>query len=155
MRGKRPKPTALKRLTGNPGKRPLNDDEPMPALVIPECPEWLNSLGRAEWDRIARELHAAGCIAEIYRTPLAAHCMLYARWLKAEGQVAATGGDVLTSTEGGLYFNPWRGVADKALSNLLATSEMFGMTPSSKSRIKAVKQDTKSALRLFASERGA
>ena len=30
MRGRRPKPTRLKMLTGNPGKRPLNDDEPRP-----------------------------------------------------------------------------------------------------------------------------
>ena len=38
MRGRRPKPTRLKLLTGNPGKRPLNDDEPQPQAAIPECP---------------------------------------------------------------------------------------------------------------------
>ena len=29
-RGRKPKPTALKVLEGNPGKRPLNDREPVP-----------------------------------------------------------------------------------------------------------------------------
>lgn len=29
-RGRKPKPTALKVLEGNPGKRPLNDHEPIP-----------------------------------------------------------------------------------------------------------------------------
>jgi hypothetical protein len=38
MRGRRPKPTRLKVLTGNPGKRPLNMDEPQPEPAIPDCP---------------------------------------------------------------------------------------------------------------------
>ena len=31
--GRKPKPTALKRLEGNPGKRPLNAMEPVPPTV--------------------------------------------------------------------------------------------------------------------------
>ena len=38
MRGRRPNPTRLKLLTGNPGKRPLNPDEPKPQIAVPECP---------------------------------------------------------------------------------------------------------------------
>jgi len=36
MRGRRPKPTRLKMLTGNPGKRPLNGNEPRPAAAVPD-----------------------------------------------------------------------------------------------------------------------
>ena len=32
MRGRRPKPTALKLIEGNPGKRPLPRDEPTPPV---------------------------------------------------------------------------------------------------------------------------
>ena len=35
MRGRKPVPTALKKLRGNPGKRPLNDAEPKPDVVVP------------------------------------------------------------------------------------------------------------------------
>jgi len=35
MAGRRPKPTHLKVVTGNPGKRKLNDKEPTPAREIP------------------------------------------------------------------------------------------------------------------------
>jgi hypothetical protein len=35
MAGRRPKPTHLKVVTGNPGKRKLNDKEPTPAKEIP------------------------------------------------------------------------------------------------------------------------
>ena len=30
VRGRKPKPTAIKELEGNPGKRPLNGHEPVP-----------------------------------------------------------------------------------------------------------------------------
>jgi len=34
MRGRKPKPTARKRLEGNPGKRPLNRAEPQHSEVL-------------------------------------------------------------------------------------------------------------------------
>ena len=40
-RGRKPKPTALKVLEGNPGKRPLNDREPVPPKGTLKCPAWL------------------------------------------------------------------------------------------------------------------
>ena len=38
MAGRKPKPTAMKNLEGNPGKRKLNKDEPVPAKGMPGCP---------------------------------------------------------------------------------------------------------------------
>ena len=34
MSGRKPKPTAMKELEGNPGKRKLNKKEPIPEIVI-------------------------------------------------------------------------------------------------------------------------
>ncbi len=50
MRGRRPKPSRIKALTGNPGKRPLNSHEPQPA--VPECPSELSLAARQEWARL-------------------------------------------------------------------------------------------------------
>jgi phage terminase small subunit len=58
MRGRRPKPTRLKLLTGNPGKRPLNETEPRPEAAIPECPVVLGPVARQEWDRLVLALSA-------------------------------------------------------------------------------------------------
>jgi hypothetical protein len=44
MAGRKPKPTALKKLEGNPGKRKLNAKEPVPAKGMPDCLKWLNHL---------------------------------------------------------------------------------------------------------------
>lgn len=41
MAGRKPKPTVVKILEGNPGKRKLNDKEPMPVKGMPTCPAWL------------------------------------------------------------------------------------------------------------------
>jgi hypothetical protein len=48
MRGRKPKPTFLKVLDGNPGKRPLNDQEPRPPQGIPDRPDWLDAEAQAE-----------------------------------------------------------------------------------------------------------
>ena len=37
-RGRKPKPTALKMLEGNPGKHPLNEHEPVPPKSTIKCP---------------------------------------------------------------------------------------------------------------------
>ena len=59
-RGRKPKPTALKVLEGNPGKRPLNDHEPIPPKGELKCPSWLlpepkrnGSAWRPHWRRWA------------------------------------------------------------------------------------------------------
>ena len=41
MAGRKLKPTAIKKLECNPGKRKLNTKEPIPAKGMAECPQWL------------------------------------------------------------------------------------------------------------------
>ena len=53
MAGRKTKPTAIKKLEGNPGKRKLNTKEPVPVKGMPTCPEWLLPEAKKEWDRLA------------------------------------------------------------------------------------------------------
>ena len=48
--GRKPKPTAMKELEGNPGKRKLNKKEPMPGKGMPDCPKWLLPDAQEEWN---------------------------------------------------------------------------------------------------------
>ena len=52
-RGRKPKPTAIKKLKGNPGCRPLNIAEPKPT-GSPVCPDWLEDEAKSEWERMGR-----------------------------------------------------------------------------------------------------
>lgn len=53
MAGRRPKPAALKLVTGNPGGRPIPEDEPQPVPGWPDKPPRLGKIAAEEWDRLA------------------------------------------------------------------------------------------------------
>ncbi len=55
MQGRKPKPTAIKMLEGNPGKRALNHAEPRPKVVMPRAPEHLSDEEKAKWKAVVRE----------------------------------------------------------------------------------------------------
>ena len=65
MAGRKPKPTALKKLEGNPGKRKLNTKEPMPGKGMPDCPKWLLPEAKKEWERLCVKLSEIGVLTEI------------------------------------------------------------------------------------------
>ena len=74
-RGRKPKPTSLKILAGNPGHRALNVHEPAAPEGIPECPDFLGDEARAEWDRICQVLLDMGMLTRADRTALSAYCV--------------------------------------------------------------------------------
>ena len=63
VRGRKPKPTALKQLEGNPGKRQLNEHEPVPPKSTVRCPAWLEPEAKKEWKRLAPSLEAMGILS--------------------------------------------------------------------------------------------
>jgi P27 family predicted phage terminase small subunit len=73
MKGRKPKPTYLKILEGNPGKRPLKE-HPKPEPIAPSCPYWLSPRAKSEWRRIAPELEKLGLLTKLDRTALAGYC---------------------------------------------------------------------------------
>ena len=91
MRGRRPKPTRLKVLTGNPGKRPLNQDEPRPEPAVPDCPPELGPVARREWERMVGELGPLRILTHLDRAALAAYCAAYALWAEAVEQTQKYG----------------------------------------------------------------
>ena len=136
MRGRKPKPTVLKLIEGNPGKRRLNDREPVPPDGMPDPPEFLDAEARAEWDRTSKVLADMGLLTKADRSALAAYCVAYSRWVQAEAQVAKYGTIVKSPEEGFPMKSPYRTVADQALEAMRKLMVEFGLTPSSRSRIR-------------------
>ena len=136
MRGRKPKPTVLKLLEGNPGKRPLNEHEPPAPEGMPDCPDYLDDTARAEWDRTAQVLMEMGLLSRADRTALAAYCTAYSRWVKAEEQVRKYGAIVKSPEKGFPMKSPYLTVADQALETMRKLMVAFGLTPSSRSRIR-------------------
>src|SRR5688572_8892567 len=136
MRGRKPKPTVLKLIEGNPGKRRLNDREPVPPDGMPDPPEFLDAEARAEWDRTSQVLTEMGLLTKADRSALAAYCVAYSRWVQAEAQVAKYGTIVKSPEKGFPMKSPYLTVADQALEAMRKLMVEFGLTPSSRSRIR-------------------
>ena len=136
MKGRKPTPTTLKVLNGNPGKRPLNEREPQPLVGVPMRPDWLDAEAQAEWDRIVPELQAMRLLASADRAALAAYCTAWSRWVQAEEQVRKFGPIVKSPEKGFPMKSPYLSIADQALENMRKLMVEFGLTPSSRSRIR-------------------
>jgi P27 family predicted phage terminase small subunit len=135
MRGRKPKPTEIKRIEGNPGKRPLNDAEPVMDAKLPNAPTHLSAEAQKEWRRIGHDLLDAGLMSKIDRAALASYCQSWARWVEAETQLKKHG-PIVKSPSGYPIQNPWLSIANKAMAQMLKVLPEFGMTPSSRSRIR-------------------
>lgn len=136
MRGRKPKPTVLKVLEGNPGKRSINDREPAVPDGIPDCPDWLDAEAKAEWYRMAKVLKDMHLLSLADRTALAAYCVAYSRWVEAETQVKKYGMIVKSPHKGFPMKSPYLTVADQAMESMRKFMVEFGLTPSSRSRIR-------------------
>lgn len=134
MRGRHPKPTRLKQLTGNPGKRPLNPDEPRPEAKVPECPAELGEVARREWDRLAAELNKLKLLTELDRAALAAYCGAYALWAEATESIQKYG-TMVKSPSGYPIQSPYVAVANRQAEIMMRIASEFGFTPASRGRI--------------------
>lgn len=134
--GRPPKPTAIKELQGNPGKRSLNKAEPKPQQKRPPCPKHIQGEARREWNRITKQLLDLGLLTEIDRAALAAYCQCWARWVEAEEEMRKPTFVMIERTDKGYpVLSPWLGVANTAMKQMLRYLTEFGMTPAARSKV--------------------
>ena len=142
MPGPSPKPTALKLVQGNPGKRALNKKEPK-FRGAPVCPDWLSPPAKTEWKRVVKELSALDMLRSVDSSALAAYCQSYSRWQSAERIIDCEGQTVnepITNKVGEVIGHktkrhPATVIAKDSLASMLRASALFGFDPSSRSRL--------------------
>ena len=137
--GRPPKPTALKKLGGNAGKRAINKSEPRPAHKRPSCPKHLTGEAKKEWNRTSKQLFELGLLTELDRAALAAYCQAWAQWVQAQEEMRKPTFKMIEVTESGYpVASPWLNVAAQAMKQMKTFLTEFGMTPSSRSRVTVV-----------------
>jgi P27 family predicted phage terminase small subunit len=135
MRGRKPQPTVLKVIRGNPGRRPLNKSEPEHPGIDGACPDDLvDPVARAEWDRITPQLTQSGQVTMMDRSTLIGYCLKYAQWKALEDE-ARKHPFIVKSPSGYPIPNPALGMANKAFALMLKAAAELGITPSSRSRV--------------------
>ena len=133
-------------------EKPLSDSG-VPPDGIPDCPAHLEGEARAEWFRTASVLQEMGLLTRADRSALAAYCVVYARWLQAEAQVKKHGTIVKSPEKGFPMTSPYLTVANQALEAMRKLLIEFGLTPSSRSRIRVTPvPDSRNDLELFLGE---
>jgi P27 family predicted phage terminase small subunit len=139
MAGRKPKPTQLKLLEGNPGKRPLPQNEPKPAPIAPDCPEWLCDDAKAEWARICPQLERLGLLTQVDMAAMVGYCESWAQYKKCLEFLHKHGEVYPIKNEDGsikyLQQVPQVSIANKALGNIRAAASQIGLSPSDRGRI--------------------
>lgn len=137
MRGRKPTPTALRLLRGNPRKHRINEQEPRPGAMDLEPPVWLDDAAKIEWRRVAPMLARLGVLTETDADALCAYCEAFTTWKQATARIRQFG-MVVKATRAGLelpVISPYVKIAHHAMAQMRGFLTEFGMTPSSRARI--------------------
>lgn len=147
--GRPPKPTALKLVQGNPGKRAINRQEPDPVYLNDLTPpSWLGPAAASVWNELAPRLRRARVLTELDVDALSMGCVAIAQYRASVSRV----GDALvkskhaTNDEGdavevGEHVNPWLIVQSMTYKQAMAIFAQFGLTPAARSRVAINPQD--------------
>lgn len=151
QRGPKPESNVIKLLRGNPGRRTLDLSEGVqPEVAVPAAPVHLSLEAKKEWSRITIELESLGLVSRLDRAALAIYCQTWGRLVMTEKALAAK---QKQAKESGLdeveavftHQTPTGFVRESALFRVIGKLQQdcdrylasFGMSPSSRSRVKA------------------
>lgn len=133
--GRKPKPTALKLITGNPGNRPINEAEPQPARVYnPEPPAHLTRNEKIKWREMAEKLGACRVLTELDLDALEIYCREWNAMMVALADLNDRG-KLMQTPGGSVMWNPSWAQYKHSLSEVRKLQSEFGLTPSSRTGI--------------------
>jgi P27 family predicted phage terminase small subunit len=162
MAGRKPTPTALKRLTGNPGKRPLPEDEPEPSRGNVHQPAHLDTIARREWRRLELILTAMRVLTDADYVTLAVLCQQLSIWERVSRQVEKQGmlveyvrgtrklvgkaanGEAAIENLTEVRRHPGLKVINDAIAIINRCCSELGLTPAARTKVKTIgryKQD--------------
>lgn len=150
MRGAKPKPTHLKLIEGNPGKRKLNRNEPKPQGDLCDAPDWLTDEQKAGWS-YAISNAPAGLMKRLDRAALTAFVVAEDMHRQASVAVGKFGLITKSPSKGEPMQNPYLPIINRQAQIMLKAAAELGFTPSSRSRVEIVGGETEDpADRFFA-----
>lgn len=137
------KPTNLKLLEGNRGKRATSKQEPDPEYLEDlAAPGWLTPAARLVWDELAPVLRKQRLLTVVDIDALAAGCAELAMYralhqrLEVDNLVIASTPAALNGAPAkGEHINPWLIVQGMSLKKAMGILRDFGMTPAARTRI--------------------
>lgn len=149
-RGPKPAPTALRVLRGERADR-INSSEPkVDAPATP--PPQLSEKAAAEWHRLAPVLTRMRVLTEADADALAQLCECVAQ-LHAINETLSKDGLLASTAAGGIKLHPLLAAQAATRAGMLRLLAEFGLTPSSRSRLKTPEEAPVDALSQFLAKR--
>jgi P27 family predicted phage terminase small subunit len=146
LAGRKPKPTALKKLAGNPGKRPLNENEPKPDRANIKLPRGrLPKEGQRIWKLLAPKMVELGILTEIDLPAFEMMCIHYALAREAMEEIIERG-MLIEDRDKQPRKNPAYQLYRENSNAFKQYLAEFGLTPSSRSRIGALPMEDEQSL---------
>jgi P27 family predicted phage terminase small subunit len=135
MRGRKPKPTHLKLVDGNAGRRPINDQEPVAKAPVPStAPHWMTESQKElyEW---AIATAPEGLLKDLDGPLLYKWVCHQDLFIQAQKTIAKYGTYVTIGKQQAVQ-NPAIGMANTQSKHARACEIEMGWSPSSRSRVK-------------------
>ena len=124
--GRRPKPSALKKIEGNRGKRPISEKEPKPAAGVPTAPK-LSKAASKQWGLLATQLIQMGVLTVADRPALAGLAISTADMLQLDLEI-----EKARSAKKKKELRRQRNDAMKIMKSFAVE---FGMTPAARTKV--------------------
>jgi P27 family predicted phage terminase small subunit len=134
MKGRKPQPTALRILHGNPSEKRLPQHEPDPQGDLYAAPAWLSDEQRESWV-YAIEHSPARLLKCLDRGVLATWVCAEAAHKEAAQHVAAEGTVVVCEDKGVRIQNPYLRVMTKQAEIMMRSAQLLGFAPAVRPRI--------------------
>jgi len=148
MRGRTPKPTAIKKLENNPGHRPLPENEPQPERQIPAMPRGMGEEFKNFWKQIALQLDELNVLTALDGPALTIMAVHYAN-AKVAAKMLAKEGLQAEDENGALRKHPLNQVLRDNSTAFRQWAIQFGLTPASRARLQISEPDQMDELEEF------
>jgi P27 family predicted phage terminase small subunit len=139
--GRKPKPTKLKVLQGNPGKRALPKNEPEPTGELGDAPFWLSAEAVEYWQYAVDTVNELeGVAKKPDEAAVAMFAQAIADYREADDALADNGSNYqnVETKAGGVMtrIHPAVGVRRDAMAQIMKICGEFGLTPSARTKVR-------------------
>ena len=107
-------------------------------MKLPPCPDWLPLEAQREWKRIAPQLNKMQLLTFVDKAGLAGYCLAWAQLKQAQEALGSELTYEYTNKNGSTnqITKPEVAIIHKCLEQIRAFCSEFGLTPSSRGRLK-------------------
>jgi P27 family predicted phage terminase small subunit len=136
------KPSALKDLAGNPGKRAPKPNRPTPPAPakFPGPPKNLGLHGRRYWKEVGPDLLATGVFTMADFTAFLLLCDSIQVYAVAKEEIRE-GKSIVEDTDAGFRKSPYLAIKDQQHAQILTLLKEFGMTPRARENVSGYEPD--------------